>query len=109
MGFCLAYTLCPFDADSQLVTAHAFGLALICGALVGFLCHPDSGGEEALRQRLGVSPSWGKKPLRGYRNDTLRSASGGVLATSVALSHPFTVGSFRNHFARWHERSSTRS
>lgn len=64
MGFCLAYTLCPFDANSQLVTAHFFGLALICGALIGFLCHPDSGGEEALRQRLCVSPSWEKASSR---------------------------------------------
>ena len=80
-----AYTLCPFDADSQLVTAHAFGLALICGALVGFLCHPDSGGEEALRQRLGVSPSWEK---------SLFAATGTTLSAALLVASCHFCGSF---------------
>jgi DNA-binding NarL/FixJ family response regulator len=77
MGLCLACTLCPFDASSQLVTAHVFGLALICGALIGFLCYPDSGGEEALRQRLGVSPTWEK---------SLFAATGTTLAAALLVA-----------------------
>ncbi len=95
MGFCLAYTLCPFDADSQLVTAHAFGLALICGALVGFLCHPDSGGEEALRQRLGVSPSW-EKSLFAATGTTLSAA---LLVASWPLLWLFRILSLLVLFA----------
>ena len=96
-GFCLHIPLCPFDANSQLVTAHFLDSPHLWCFLNGFLL-PSRFRERRPFDNGFAFPLLWEKASRGYRNDTLRQC----FWWSWPLLWLFRILSllvlFRNHF-----------